>query len=391
MQRAHKITLEPTAEQEQYFRCACGVSRFAWNWALAEWQRQYEAGETPNGRALKAQFNSIRHEQFPWSGEVLRDATARPFDNLQRAFGNFFKKKARFPRFKKKGIHDSFYVANDRFDTVGMRIRLPRIGWIRMREALRFEGKILFAVVSRTADRWFVSINVEIPDAPATFENQEVVGVDIGIKTLATLSNGEKFEAPKPLAKQMEKLKRLSRQLARKQKGSKNRAKAKVRLARLHYRIACVRQDALHKLTTYLSQRFGTIVIEDLNIKGMMANRHLSRAISDLGLFEFRRQLGYKGSHVVTANRWYPSSKLCSDCGFKIDVLPLSVREWACPSCGCVHDRDVNAAMNLKQLGAASPKVTPVDSGALARTRVRAKLPRKKQEPTCAHVCAQER
>lgn len=395
MQRAHKIALEPTFEQETYLRRACGVSRFTWNWALDAWQRQYAAGEKPNGLALKKQFNAIRHVDFPWSGEVLRDATARPFNNLQRAFGNFFKKKARYPRFKKKGIHDSFYVANDKFKTVGLKIRLPHIGWIKTREALRFEGKILSAVVSRTAHKWFVSINVEMPDRLTASENQAVVGVDLGIKALATLSTGEKFEAPKPLARCMEKLRRLSRQLSRKQKDSKNRAKARDRLSRLHYQISCVRADALHKLTTALVERFGTVVIEDLNVKGMVRNRHLSRAISDVGFGEFRRQLTYKakdvGVRVVVADRWYPSSKTCSDCGFVVDILPLSVREWACPECGVVHDRDVNAAMNLKQLPEAIGEDTPVEKKALARTHVRVKPSSLKQEPTCGHICPQER
>lgn len=390
-QRAHKIQLDPTVKQVRYFTRACGVARFSWNWALAEWKRQYESGEKPSGMTLKKQFNAIRHTEFPWSGEVLRDATARPFANLDKAFNNFFRKKSRFPRFKKKGIRDSFYMANDKFKTLELSIRIPKLGWVRMREVLRFEGKILSAVVSRTADRWFVSINVEVPDAPTICENQEVVGVDLGIKTLATLSNGEKFEAPKPLAKQMEKLQKLGRQLARKKKGSRNREKAKAKLARLYYRIACVRSDALHKLTTYLTQRFGTIVIEDLNIRGMMANRHLSRALSDLGLFEFRRQVGYKGARIVVAGRWYPSSKLCSDCGFKLDALPLSIREWTCPQCGIVHDRDKNAAQNLKQLGAASSEVTPVDLEALASGCNEAKLPRAKQELCRVHSRAQER
>jgi putative transposase len=267
-------------------------------------------------------------------------------------------------------------VANDKFETVGLKIRLPRVGWVKMREGLRFEGKILSAVVLRTAHRWFVSIQVEIPDQLTTGENQVVVGVDLGIKHLATLSTGEKFEAPKPLAHAMERLQRLSRQFSRKKKGSKNRGKARERLARLHYRVFCVRNDALHKLTTTLVQRFGTVVIEDLNVRGMVKNRCLSRAISDVGFGEFRRQLTYKaasaGTRVVIANRWYPSSKACSACGFVIDILPLSIREWICPACGCVHDRDVNAAINLKQLGVASPEVTPVDeegSGANAYSR----------------------
>jgi putative transposase len=380
-------------KQRQYFTRACGVSRFAYNWGLAEWKRQYEAGQKPSGQSLKKQFNSIRHVDFPWSGEVLRDATSQPFTNLQSAFGSFFKKKSRFPRFKKKGIHDSFYVANDRFETIGLKIRIPKLGWVRMCEALRFEGKILSAVVSRTANRWFVSISVEIPDCAITFENQEVVGVDLGIKTLATLSNGEKFEAPKPLARSLDRLRRLNRQLSRKQKGSRNRIKARERLAKLHYRISCIRFDALHKLTTSLVQRFGTIVIEDLNVAGMVKNRHLSRAISDLGFGEFRRQLEYKtkaaNSDLVVADRWYPSSKLCFDCGFVIDILPLSIREWICPSCGSVHDRDENASRNLKHLGWAMPELTPVEKKALADPNRLAKPSSAKQE--LCRVQSQER
>jgi putative transposase len=384
IQKAHKIKLDPTMKQEAYFKQACGVSRFTYNWALAEWKLQYEAGSKPTGNSLKKQFNSIRHIDFPWTGEVLRDATSQPFSNLQTSFNSFFKKKAKYPKFKKKGIHDSFYVANDKFKVLGARVQIPRIGWVKMTESLRFNGKILSAVVSRTADKWFVSISVEIPDKLAVCENQETVGVDLGIKTLATLSNGEKFEAPKPLARSMDKLCRLNRQLSRKKKGSKNREKARIKLALLYYRISCIRVDALHKLTTMLVQRFGTVVIEDLNVVGMRQNRHLSRAISDLGFGEFRRQLNYKaldhGVGFVVADRWYPSSKLCSGCGFKLDILPLSIREWVCPKCGVVHDRDVNAAINLKQLSAACREVTPVDKKALARSSDHVKPSWEKQE-----------
>jgi putative transposase len=393
--RAHKIALDPTVKQAQYFARACGTARFTWNWGLAEWKRQYEAGEKPSGAALKKQFNAVRHIDFPWSAEVLRDATAQPFANLQAAFTKFFKKQTRFPQFKKKGVHDSFYVANDKFAAVGLRVRIPKLGWVRAREALRFDGKILSAVVSRTAGRWFVSINVDVPEVLSVRENQATVGVDLGIKALATLSTGERFEAPKPLARNLDKLRRLSRQLARKQKGSRNRVKAAGLLARLHYRIACVRADALHKLTTELVRRFGTIVIEDLNVAGMVKNRHLSRAISDLGFGEFERQLAYKapaaGSSVLKAVRWYPSSKLCSDCGFKVDILPLSIREWTCPECGSVHDRDENAAKNLEQLLAASQEGTPVEMEALARSSGRVKPPSMKQELYRAHTRARER
>lgn len=395
MNRAHQITLDPTKVQVEYFRRACGVSRFTFNWALAEWQKQYEAGEKPNGSSLKKQFNAIRHVDFPWSGDVLRDATAQPFVNVQRAFKNFFEKRSRYPRFKKKGIHDSFYMANDKFEVDGGYIRIPHIGWVRMREELRFSGKILSAVVSRVAHRWFVSIAVDIPSPLATSENQAVVGVDLGVKVLATLSTGEKYEALKPLHDVLGRLQRLNRQLSRKQKGSNRRLKARQKVARLHYRVACIRKDVLHKTTTSLVQRFGTIVIEDLNVKGMAQNRHLSRAISDVGFGEFRRQLEYKvaaaGGRLVIADRWFPSSKTCSDCGFVLDLLPLNIREWDCPACGAVHDRDVNAAINLKKLGTASPEVTPVEKKALARTSVRVKPASVKRELTGGHSCSPER
>jgi len=344
------------------------------------------AGSKPSGQSLKKQFNAIRHVDYPWTGEVLRDATAQPFVNVQRAYQNFFEKRSKYPKFKKKGVHDSFYVANDKFAVDGNRIQIPCVGWVRMHESLRFEGKILSAVVSRTAHKWFVSIAVDVPKILTTSENQAVVGVDLGIKALATLSTGEKFEAPKPLKRSLQKLQRLSRQLSRKQKGSQRRWKAKQKLARLHYRIACVRNDALHKLTTGLVGRFGTVVIEDLNVRGMLQNRHLSRAIADVGFGEFRRQLEYKmalrGGRLVVADRWYPSSKTCSDCGFRLDILSLGTREWACPVCGVAHDRDINAAVNLEKLGRATPEVTLVEKQALARRSRRVKPASAKRELT---------
>ena len=395
MNRSHKIALDPTDAQRAYFRRACGVARFTFNWALAEWKKQHAAGAKPSGPALKKQFNAIRHVDFTWSGEVLRDATAQPFANLQRAYQNFFAKRGKHPTFKKKGCHDSFYIANDKFSVEGEKIRIPHIGWVRMCEALRFEGRIQSAVVSRTAHRWFVAIAVEVPDQLITRENQAVVGVDLGIKALATLSTGESILAPKPLKTSLGKLRQLSRRVARKQKGSANRAKAIRRLSRLHYRIACVRNDALHKLTTGLVSRFGTVVIEDLNVKGMVKNRCLARAISDLGFGEFRRQIEYKaasnGVKIVVADRWFPSSKTCADCGFVVDILPLSVREWVCHICGVVHDRDVNAAINLEKLGRATPEETPVEKKALARVSARVKPASRKQELTGAHLCAPER
>jgi putative transposase len=356
---AHRIALDPNNQQATYLKKAYGVARFAYNWALAEWKRQYEAWKAdntlpkPTEAALRRQLNAIKREQFPWMLEVTKCAPQMAIIQLGQAFKNFFAKRARYPQFRKKGVHDRFTLTNDQFDIDGSRIRIPHLGWVRMREPLRFRGKLLSATISRVADRWFVSIAVETQDTShlPQAKSQGAVGVDLGVSALATLSTGEKIAGPKAHTALLARLKRLSRSLSRKQKGSANRKKAKEKLARLHARISHIRQDALHKLTTNLTRRFHTICIEDLNVRGMMKNRHLARSVADMSFFEFRRQLEYKaamrGGQVVVADRFFPSSKRCSACGHSLDDLPLSAREWACTACGAQHDRDVNAAKNL--------------------------------------------
>lgn len=368
---AHQIALDLTAEQERYCRRAAGTARFTYNWALAEWQRQYAAGEKPTALKLKAQWNALKHAQFPWVAEVHKDANQQPFAHLSTAFQKFFRHEADYPVFKKKGQHDSFYVSNDKCTIAGKRLRLPVVGWVRMREALRFTGKVMAVTVSRIAHRWFASITVGMDLPPAHCENQAVVGVDLGVLRLATLSTGEAVEGPKPLRKLQKVLRRCSRGLSRKQKGSANRSKAKQKLARLHYRITCQRTDALHKLTTDLVRRCGTVVIEDLHVKGMVRNHHLARAISDMGFGMFRRLLTYKaamaGVALVVADRWFPSSKLCSQCGVLHETLALKDRVFRCTACGLVLDRDLNAALNLTTLPTAGGEVTPGDIGALTQ------------------------
>lgn len=365
---AHKIALDPNVEQAVYFARACGTARFAWNWALSEWQRQYKEGGKPSEAALRKQLNTAKREQFPWMLEVTKVAPQQAIKNLGAAFKRFFEGKAKYPRFKKKGIHDSFRAENGpgTFAFDEKRIKLPVVGWVKMREILRLEGKILSATVSRVADRWFVSVTVEVAHQVPARENQAVGGVDLGVKALATMSDGGAVEGPKALRSNLKKLRRLSRSLSRKVKGSANRRKAKAKIARLHARISNIRKDGLHKLTTELVNRFAVIGIEDLNVKGMMANGKLSRAVADMGFHEFRRQLDYKaamaGTRIVVADRWSPSSKTCSDCGHVVPTLPLSVRDWVCPACGSVHDRDRNAAINLMNI-AASSAVTACGAG----------------------------
>jgi len=325
---AHKIALHPNNKQATYFAKASGVARFAYNWALAEWKNQ----------------------------------------------------------FRKKGVHDRFTLTNDQFEVEGSRVRIPCLGWVRMREPLRFTGKLVSATVSRRADTWLISFTVDTQDLShlPKAKNHGVVGVDLGVSTLAKLSTGESIKSPKAYAKKFKKLQRLSRDLSRKVKGSNNRFKAKKKLAKLHAKIGNIRSDSLHKLTTDLTTNFHTIVTEDLNVKGMMQNRRLSRAIADLGFYEFRRQLDYKaqmrGGLVHVADRWFPSSKLCSVCGYKLDELPLSVRHWTCPVCHSEHDRDLNAAINLRNLAVSSTVSACGEEGSGFDCKVEVKPASVKQE-----------
>ncbi len=362
---AHKIALKPNNKQATYFAKAAGTARFAYNWALAEWKKQYEAWKAdnslpkPSQAALRKQLNKIKREQFPWMLEVTKNAPQMAIMQLGDAFKNFWAGRAKYPTFRKKGVHDRFTLSNDQFTVKDSRIRIPNLGWVRMRESLRFTGKIMSATISRVADKWFVSITVDTEEPPKRrAENQGAVGVDLGVSALATLSTGEKVVGPKPHRALLGRLQRLSRSLSRKKKGSKNRNKARIRLARLHARIANIRNDALHKLTSELARTHDTIVIEDLNVRGMMKNRHLARSIADMGFHEFRRQLEYKaqrrGGLVILADRWFASSKICSYCGVKQDSMPLDIRSWTCPDCGAVHDRDANAARNLLAYGLAA-------------------------------------
>jgi putative transposase len=369
MMIAHRVRLVPTEAQEMQMRQACGVARFAYNWALAQWRDQYKAGGKPSEGSLRKQLNGIKAEQFPWMADVTKNAPQQGIKNLGRAYTNFFSdlkkykrkeipwKRVRVPKFKKKGQHDGFRAdpgpdakRTQAVNVVAKSVDLPRIGWVEMREEVRFAGKILSCTVSRQGDAWFASFCIDAPYEVDQHCANDVIGVDLGVSSLGTLSDGTKIPAPKPLGRYLKKLRRLSRALSRKKRGSCNRAKAKTKLANLHRRIADIRADALHKLTTYLT-RFKTIVIEDLNVAGMVSNRCLARVISDVGFAEFRRQLEYKakmaGATVIVANRWFASSKLCSDCGVKNETLILSERTWTCLSCGTPHDRDHNAAINL--------------------------------------------
>lgn len=346
---AHKIQLDPTGKQAHQLSKAAGCSRYTWNWALAEAEKHYkETGKTVNFNELKKRWNREKPE---WVYESHRDANSQPFANLKTAYTRFFKKQAKRPQFKSKHrSKDKFYLANDKFRVDGLKVRIPLMGWVKLTEELRFRGKTMSATVSRTADRWFISIQVEVQPQPK--HGDDVIGIDLGLKHFMTLSTGEVIDAPKPMKSGLKKLQRLSRQHSRKQKGSKNREKSAARLAQHHARVANIRKDFIHKTTSDLVARAKLLVIEDLSTSGMM--KLWGIAVSDIGLYETRRQLQYKCAlqdcGLLEADRWYPSSQLCSCCGGR-QKLELGERVYRCPDCDYVADRDLNAARNLYTLG----------------------------------------
>jgi putative transposase len=388
----HVIALDPTADQASHFRRACGTARYAYNWALAEWERMRAAGEKPNAGKLKIAWNAFR-VSIPWSYEVTKCASNQAILDLGKAFTNFFrdvkkpKKERRFlyPSFKRKALNEGFALWNDQFELDGKRVHIPKLGWVKTHEALRFQGKIMGARVSFSGGRWFLSVQVDTDAQREAAPEGSIVGVDLGITTLATLSNGEKIEGPRPRKHLFGAIKRLARRVSRqkhrakklKVNASRRQFKRQLRLSRLHAKLANIRNDAAHKLTTLLTSHFQTVVIEDLNVSGMSKNHALAGAILDCGFGEIRRQLDYKAAmrngRIMVVDRFFPSSKLCSCCGFKAGDMPLSVREWVCTNCGEAHDRDLNAAINLEQLGRATANVTRGDTRPLSS----AQAPRK--------------
>ena len=385
MIKAHKIRLNPTPEQANYFARAAGTARFVWNWALAEWNRQYEAGEKPTALKLKKQFNAIRRDQFPWTWEVTKNASDQPFLDLGKAFTAFFeglkngKKKGR-PKFKsKKRSRASFYLANDQFELGDHRMWVPKLGWVNMAETLRFKGKVTGVRITKTADWWFASITVELPETqpdPA-HPRPHAVGIDVGLNRLATLSTGEEYENQAFLKTALGKLRQANKRLHRRKLGSKNREKARCQVARLHYRIASLRDDVLHKLTTRLADCYGIIGIEDLNLKGLLKNRRLSRSFSDAALGKLLSLLTSKveqrGGQVIKVGRFFPSSKTCHCCGWKWENMDLSDRVFLCQNPSCAYYqfsqvRDHNASLNilheaLHLIGLIDQVVTDIGSG----------------------------
>jgi putative transposase len=355
---ANKIELRPTPEQADYLNRACGARRHCYNQLLDHFR---QPGVTWSKAAAYQHYMTVLRVQFPWYSEVSSRVTRNAIDDLDTAFKGFFRRvkngsrKPGYPRFKKKDVNDSFALREpSKFDMDGRTLRIERLKTrIALRQPLRFTGQTKQATISQRAGRFFVSILVETQDYNPHAPDQPSVGVDFGLKDLAVLSTGEVIPANQTLKKHLKQLKRRQRNLSRKVKGSRRRAKAKLQVARLHQRIRNQRQAVLHELSDKLTRTFQVITLEDLNVQGITKNRRLARAVSDAGFGELRRQIEYKaqwrGVTVVIADRWFPSSKTCHDCG-QLHDLPLSQRTLVCDG-GHVMDRDLNAALNLNQYG----------------------------------------
>ena len=366
--RAFKTELDLNNKQRTACMCHAGAARFAYNWGLERKIAVYQAGEkTPSVIDLNRELNCLKKGELSWMYKVSKCAPQEALRDLDQAFRHFFRrvKEKRsgksivvgFPRFKsrKNGVGSFRLTGVIRIDD--NYIQLPRLGMLRLKEKsyLPVTGvHILNATVSERAGRWFVSVQVEmeIPDPEA--KEKPIVGVDLGINRLAQVSDGTCFENPRALKKSLARLKRLQRRVSRRKKGSANRQKAVKQLAKAHYRVANIRKDSLHQATTWLARNKSAIVLEDLNVAGMLKNHHLAQAIADVGLHEFRRQLQYKGRwygcDVFLADRFFPSSKRCSRCGIVKESLGLDERTYRCENCGLIIDRDWNAAFNLEQL-----------------------------------------
>ena len=375
VKRGYRVEIDLNNKQRTACLKHCGAARWAYNYALTRKKENYQKGlPTPYAAELHREINALKKTEIPWMYEVSKCAAQEGLRDADAALEHYFRKcqlkqqgkhkgKCGYPTYKsrKKAIGSARFTGT--IKVYPDAIQLPRLGSLRLKERdyLPMNCKIGSATISEHAGRWYVSICVHEEKSEPTRATSEAIGVDLGIKTLATLSTGETFANPKALRKKLTALKRASRKHSRKKKGSNNRKKAKQKLAGVHRRIANVRKDALHKATSAIvartkpdCERPCVIVLEDLHVSGMLKNHKLARACADVGLYEFKRQILYKaafaGVEVKLASRWYPSSKTCHCCGWVKEDLTLAERVFVCEDCGNVTDRDYNAACNLARL-----------------------------------------
>jgi putative transposase len=358
--KTYRFRMRPKRAQAQALNRMAGARRFVWNWALRRWKDHSAAtGKSITYNRLAAELTALKRQPgLEWLGDVDSQALQQVLKDLCRAFANFFAKRARSPRFKSRKRDKARFRIPQRIKVEEGKVYVPKVGWVRIRQSREVDGTIKGATFRREADgHWSVSLTVEfeMPDiAIAAPDPEKVLGIDLGLVDFVTPSDGsEPIPAPRSYRKATTKIRRVQKAVSRRKKGSKRREKAKRRLARAHQKARDQRQDFLHKLSTDLVNEHDAIGIEDLNVKGL-ARTKLARSFADAAMGEFRRQLEYKclwgRKHLVAIDRFFPSSKMCNACGAIHDTLALSDRHWVC-GCGVVHDRDLNAARNIRDEG----------------------------------------
>ncbi len=352
--RAYKYRFYPTDEQRITLAQTFGCVRFVYNWGRGVSSTAYkERGEKLSYNDLAAMLPDLK-KQYPWLKDVSSVPLQQSLRHLDRAFVNFFEGRANYPAFKKKQNSQSATYASNAFKWDGKALTLAKMNDpldIHWHRPLPKDSKpSSVTVIKDCANRYFVSILIEeqIEHKPVV---NKMVGLDLGIKSMVALSTGESVGNPRYFAKDEKRMAKAQRRHAKKKKGSKNRNKARLKVAKIHARIQDRRRDYQHKLSTRIVHENQVICVESLSVKNMVKNHCLAKAISDVGWSEFVRQLEYKsqwyGRTLVKIDRFYPSSKTCSACKHVLDSLPLDIREWVCPLCGVVHDRDTNAALNI--------------------------------------------
>ena len=357
--RTQKIELDPNNKQVTCMSQHAGYARVAFNFALSSFQSGQKQSEWRTYVDIKREFNDVKRDTFEWCDTLSQNASKNAIHNFGDAITRWKKGQNNFPVYKKRSDKVSYQADNGQgtVEVYKKRVKLPKIGWVRMCEELRYTGEITKVVVSKRNNRWFVSITVRNLDSnnykhqPPLFNEKQPIGIDVGINTLATCSNGDTYENPRPLKRYERKLARANRALSRKVKGSRNGYKAKKRLSGVHYRISNIREDAHHQATTKIVRKASAIGIETLNISGLLRNRKLAKALSDSALSRFLTMLKYKaerrGIPITEAGRFFASSKTCSSCGHKKKEVLLSERTYHCTECGFECNRDLNAAINL--------------------------------------------